>query len=244
MTINMKKIRPVLRLKGSKYKLMPTILELFSLSKKDIFIEPFGGTGIVSVNLKANLPKTQVILNDFDNIFPLSKEFVIKNLTSYEGQGLYQTKKAVDYFHKRVKNNLWSKVDKYNQIIDQIKVIHKDFRDIQYPKNSFIFFDPPYKDRKKLYKKYVSLKDLKDFIDTLDSSIQWIITYNLCEDVFKHFNYQNIFIYKTKNKNTKNGEILISNFQISFNQFDKKENCYINLNASMKFSDFVNHKIK
>ena len=188
MTSSFVKIRPVLRFKGSKYKLMPTILELFCLSKKSIFIEAFGGTGIVSVNLKANFPEKKVILNDFDNIFPLSKKFVIKNLTSYEGQGLYQTQKAIDYFCKRVKNNLWSKVDKYNQIISQIQIEHLDFRNINYFQNSFIFFDPPYKNRKKLYKKYITLKDVKEIIDTLDSSCRWIITYNICEDVFKYFN--------------------------------------------------------
>lgn len=241
MTTNIKKIRPVLRLKGSKYKLMPTILELFSLSKKDVFIEPFGGTGIVSVNLKANFPEKEVILNDFDNIFPLSKEFVTKNLTSYEGQGLYQTKKAIDYFYKRVKNNLWLKIDRYNKIISQIQIEHKDFRDIHYPKNSFVFFDPPYKNRKQLYKKYISLKDLKDFINSLDSSIKWVITYNLCEDIFTHFNKKELFIYKTKNKNTINGEILISNSQINFDQFNM-ENFYIDLNASLNFSNFVNKR--
>ena len=218
--MNIKKIKPVLRLAGSKYKKVNFMCNLFNASKKVAFFEVFGGTGIISVNIKHNFPNKVVFLNDYDNLFPLSKSTVKKNLCSYEGNEKYQTELAIKYFNTRVKNGLWDKVKIYNEILDGIVLSHENYLDLKIPKNSFVYFDPPYWGRDNLYKNNINHIELFDFVQKLDDSITWVISYS--NDPYILNMYKNYFIMHdiyeytglaTKTKLVKN-EIWISNKNI------------------------------
>lgn len=215
----MKTIKPVLRLAGSKYKQRNKIINLFNQSNKENFVEVFGGTGIISVNLKANFPNVNVILNDFDNLFPLTKEKVELNLTTFEGLGKYKTKLAVEYYERRIKNGLWDKVNIYNNLISKINLIHCDYKQIEIPENSFVYLDPPYFKRDKLYKNNINHLELFKYIKSLPKSVIWLLSYD-DNDFIKKL-YQDYYILvddfkycamKTKQKHNLKKELWISNF--------------------------------
>lgn len=189
MNIYKPQIKPVLRLAGSKYKKVDFICNLFTSSKKDSFFEMFGGTGIVSVNIKHNFPNKLVYLNDYDSLFPLTKDKVELNLTTYEGLGKYRTNLTKQYFESRFRNGLWEKVKIYNQILDTIVLFHKNYLDLKIPKNSFVYFDPPYWKRDNLYKNNVNHLELFNFVQKLDDSITWVISYSADSYVLNMYKY-------------------------------------------------------
>ena len=53
-----KKVRPVLKLVGSKYKMLDFLFENFNFNGAKEFFDIFGGTGIVEVNVKNNFFET------------------------------------------------------------------------------------------------------------------------------------------------------------------------------------------
>lgn len=65
--IKIKKVRPVLKLVGSKYKMLDFLFENFNFNGVKNFFDIFGGTGIVGVNVKNNYPNIIVTINDYDN---------------------------------------------------------------------------------------------------------------------------------------------------------------------------------
>ncbi|WP_434337582.1 DNA adenine methylase [Mycoplasma capricolum] len=48
----MKKIKPIISYYGSKYRMLDKIFNLLELKSSDIFLDLFGGSGIVGVNAK------------------------------------------------------------------------------------------------------------------------------------------------------------------------------------------------
>lgn len=212
-------IKPVLRLAGSKYKKYETIKKYFLRSNKNKFYELFGGTGIISVNIKNEFTNINVWLNDYDNLFPLTKEKVENNLTTYEGLGKYKTKLAIEYFERRIKNGLWDKVNKYNELINKINLTHLDFKNVNIPDNSFVYIDPPYFKRDKLYKNNINHLELFEYIKSLPKDVKWLLSYDDNEyirDLYKEYNIVvDNFKYcamKTKNKHNIKNELWISNF--------------------------------
>lgn len=232
--IIMDKIKPVLRLPGSKYKLVNEIEKCFLKADKKNFLELFGGTGILSVNIKNKYKNlVHVILNDYDNIFPLTKDKVRKNLTSYAGLGKYETKKGVEYFERRVKNGLWDKVKFYQDVIDSIQVLHWDytlcsnFVELQ---EYFIYIDPPFYGNEKLYKNTVNHAELNLFIEYELKKTTWLLSINDCayiRELYKDYYIKEIpFIYCSMgnskvHKNKK--ELLISNKKLDDKFLSKHE---------------------
>ena len=47
--------RSPMRYKGSKYLLLPILLPIFNLSNKEIFVDVFGGSGTIAINVVKNL---------------------------------------------------------------------------------------------------------------------------------------------------------------------------------------------
>lgn len=116
----MKKIQPVITYVGSKYRMLDKIFKLLDLKKDDIFLDMFGGSGIVGVNAR-HLYKCKVIINDYDEImnhnrfrynienydinnFYLEKEKCINNLLSFDGLGKNYTKERLNAFISRYNN--------------------------------------------------------------------------------------------------------------------------------------------
>lgn len=220
MEVISKKIKPVLRLAGSKFRKFDFINKIFIKSKKINFYELFGGTGIVSTNIKNFHPNVNVYLNDLDNLFPLTKEIVETNLTTYEGLGKYKTKLAEEFFISRVKNGLWNKVDQYNLILNKISISHLDYKNVKISPNSFVYIDPPYFKRNNLYKNNINHLELLRFINNLDKSIIWLLSYDFDDIVIQwyknYYFYEDLFLYsglKTKGRKTKK-ELWISNKNI------------------------------
>jgi DNA adenine methylase len=100
----MEKVKPVLRFTGSKYRQLENLFNIFDLKGKGTFVDLFGGSGIVGVNVKHNFPNMNVIINDYDNILPIKTSYALKNMLTFAGNGKNHTKAALKYFNKRVEN--------------------------------------------------------------------------------------------------------------------------------------------
>jgi DNA adenine methylase len=175
-----KRIKPVIRYVGSKYRKLNTLIKLFDLNKNSVFVDLFSGSGIVGVNVH-NVVGCKTIINDYDHIFPLTMEYVEKNLTSYMGLGKNKTKLALDYYQTRLRNGLVAKVAQYNQILKSCMILHQDYSQVQIPPNSIVYVDPPYYGIKGLYQHTLDHQLLHNYLKGLDSSIKVVISYNDCE---------------------------------------------------------------
>ena len=92
-----KKVKPVLRWPGSKYRKIDKIIKILGVGQYDHFLDLFAGSGIVGVNVK-NLIGCEVTINDYDKIFPITDNFALNNMLSYGGLGKNKTKSAEEYF--------------------------------------------------------------------------------------------------------------------------------------------------
>ena len=162
---NIKLIKPVIKMVGSKYKMFPWFLKHFNLhnqnTKITTFIEPFGGSSILSVNIKHLYPNIKVYLNDFDSIFPLTREYIKDNNSRFNGYGSI-TELAIKHKETKIKNGLWDKVKKYNDVLSKIQIDSNDYlsfclkilKTIKNCEKVFIYFDPPYYNEKSKYSKF------------------------------------------------------------------------------------------
>ncbi|WP_434343712.1 DNA adenine methylase [Mycoplasma sp. 06067-C1-B144P-99-0482-3] len=98
---NLKKVSPVISYYGSKFRLLDKIFSLLELQENDIFLDLFGGSGIVGVNAK-EIFNCKVIINDYDNVLPLNLTYALKNILSFEGNLKNYTKKSSDVLEKLV----------------------------------------------------------------------------------------------------------------------------------------------
>lgn len=198
-----KKIKPVLRYAGSKFKKLDTIFKILNAQEADIFLDLFAGSGIVGVNAKHLFPIGNVILNDYDNILqPITEAEAVDNMLRFDGHGTYSSS-AQDYFIRRIDNGYWDKFDKYNSILDYCKIYHFDIHEAGM--NSLItsliisaksgskvkiYIDPPYYDIKGLYKSSFNHADheklfkLVNFlIEKSHGKIDILISYNDCPNI-------------------------------------------------------------
>lgn len=232
-------IRPVIRIVGSKYKMLPWLLEHFNLeninNKITTFLEPFGGSGIVSVNIKHLYSNIKVYLNDFDNIFPLTKEYIKDNNSRFNGYGTI-TKLAIKQYKTKIKNGLWDKVEKYNDVLSKIQIDSNDYlsfclkilETIKNYKEVFIYFDPPYYNEKSKYSKFYKnslnlnkfINDIKNINENYDVNIA--ISFRDCYEIREAFatKHWNIYEYEKINYHmSKFGkcpivkELLITNYK-------------------------------
>lgn len=157
----MNKVSPVLRYPGSKFKKLDKIIEILDIKETDTFLDMFGGSGIVGVNVKS-LTNATVYINDYDNVLPVKESTALKNMLSFEGMGNNFTKSAFEYFCKRVNNGYWEKLKKYNEVLDTCNLVHQDwcgnYINWEYEPNK-VYVDPPYDDIDGLYKKSFSRID-------------------------------------------------------------------------------------
>lgn len=232
----MKKIKPVLRYPGSKYRKIDRIISILQLNEKDKFLDMFGGSGIVGVNVK-NKINCDVIINDFDEILPVNINNAIKNMLSFQGMGRNFTKSSLELFNKRIENGYWNKLKIYNNILNNCTIIHRDwvaenkyFENFKFPKcdiPSAVYVDPPYHNIKGLYKNDFSdlyHERLKNLMDKLDGcGIKVLISYNeslFIRELYKdwiiteeEFQYQTGKLNRSGVKKKVN-ELFITNFKI------------------------------
>ncbi len=231
-----KKIKPVLRYAGSKYKKIDKIIDILKINKKDGFLDMFAGSGIVGVNVR-NRFNNKVVINDFDNVLPVNDKQAMINICSFQGLGKSFTDAANKYAITRINNNYWDKVDTYNDVLKECKIIRNDWI-----KNSFliydlfddginkIYVDPPYDGIKNLYKNSFTEEDhisLKMILDSINpDKIKILISYNDTPFIRKLYNDWNIieenFTYSTGGKTSskvmkKVKELFITNYEIKQN---------------------------
>lgn len=220
----MKKIKPVIRLMGSKYRLFNQLYNHFNFENISNFYDVFGGTGIVGVNVKHFKPDLNVYINDFDNILPLTKEYVSDNNKRFNGYGSY-SQAAIEQFNKKIKNGLWEKLEIYNSILSKCFITHDDYQNLHlkkyYDKKSFFYFDPPYFSNFKAYKNQIDVNDFFRFITyfNLKNDCKIAISFKDSNEVRSLFNEWNIYELKHTNTNVSKKskdksakEILITNF--------------------------------
>lgn len=191
------------------------LLEHFNLeninNKIRTFLEPFGGSGIVSVNIKHLYPDIKVYLNDFDNIFPLTKEYIKDNNSRFNGYGSI-TELAIKQYETKIKNGLWGKVKKYNDVLSKIQIVSNDYSSfclqiletIKNCEKVFIYFAPPYYDEKSKYSKFYKnslnlnkfINDIKNINENYDVNIA--ISFRDCYEIREAFatKHWNIYEYE------------------------------------------------
>ncbi|KEZ17980.1 DNA adenine methylase [Mycoplasma capricolum] len=221
----MKNIKPVISYYGSKYRMLKNIFSVLDLNSSDIFLDLFGGSGIVGVNAK-HLFNCQTIINDYDNVLPLNLTYALKNILSFEGNLKNYTKARLDYFIKRLDNGWVDKLNQYNKILQTINITHFDYKQLleniinNENKVTKLYADPPYFNKTGMYKNSFTIQDhidLYNLLSELKSQTKIVISYNdepFIKELYKDWNI--IEINKTNvcgiNKNSsKVKELLITN---------------------------------
>ncbi|WP_434333548.1 DNA adenine methylase [Mycoplasma capricolum subsp. capricolum] len=221
----MKNIKPVISYYGSKYRMLKNIFSVLDLNSSDIFLDLFGGSGIVGVNAK-HLFNCQTIINDYDNVLPLNLTYALKNILSFEGNLKNYTKKRLDYFVKRLDNGWIDKLNQYNKILQTINITHFDYKQLleniinNKNKVTKLYADPPYFNKTGMYKNSFTIQDhidLYNLLSELKVKTKIVISYNdepFIKELYKDWNI--IEINKTNvcgiNKNSsKVKELLITN---------------------------------
>ena len=233
-----KKVRPVLKLVGSKYKMLDFLFENFNFNGVKNFFDIFGGTGIVGVNVKNNYPNIIVTINDYDNkLTKLNYYDVLENQINFNGYGR-ASEAAVLQCAKMIQNGLREKFDEYISILKKCNVsandymswikifafMHLDWSD------TIIYFDPPYFDKKdsksKFYKHNIAINEFwvavgavikfskaKVYISFCDDpqSLEWPRKNNFFEALNLRIIYKDKISIHTNNKAKKYREILITN---------------------------------
>lgn len=106
--INMNKVKPIIRMCGTKYKLLPHIFKYIN-DDFDCFYDVFGGSGIVGVNVAEHFKK-KVIINDYDKLLNnLDIYKVINNQISFNGRKNTITQSAIIQFQTKIRNGFWNK---------------------------------------------------------------------------------------------------------------------------------------
>lgn len=157
------KLKPVLRYPGSKFKKLEKIFENLKPTKNDLFIDLFGGSGIVGVNANY-IFGCQTIINDYDDVISnLTEESAMDNRLRFDGYGSY-TKHSEDQFLTRVNNGFWNDYEKFKETIKKCELVSFNVlldatqlkNKISQSKGCFerivIYIDPPYYKINNLYK--------------------------------------------------------------------------------------------
>ena len=212
-------IKPILRFPGSKFRKVKKFIELLDIQDTDNFLDMFGGSAIVGVNVK-ELTGANVTINDFDKTFPLSPEKAIINMCSFQGLGKNFTPSAEQYFNTRVRNDYWGKFDTYNTILDKCVITNLDFMDIDVNKPNKIYVDPPYDDIKNLYKGDFTKLQHKELCEKLsESKADILISYNdtpYIRELYKDWNITTMYFAYTSgrgSKKKKTDELIITNYK-------------------------------
>lgn len=224
----MKKIRPIIRMIGTKYRLFNQIYKLFNFNNINNFYDVFGGSFIVGVNVKNLNENINVYLNDYDQILPFDKEFVIKNNQSFNGYGTI-TKAAIKQFETKVKNGFWNKFEIYKSITEKCFWTHSHYKELiqkNYSDQDFLYFDPPYFKNFKAYKHQLDPKEvLVDIIEfsTKNPNTKIAISFIDFESIKDMFSNSKWKIHRLRHKNTNTTnfyktakiakEILITNYE-------------------------------
>ncbi|AGJ90714.1 DNA adenine methylase [Mycoplasma putrefaciens] len=208
---NLKKVSPVISYYGSKFRLLDKIFSLLDLQENDIFLDLFGGSGIVGVNAK-EIFNCKVIINDYDRILPLDIEYALRNVLSFEGNCKNYTIARWKYFLKRLDNKWVDKFYKYNDILKRVRITSYDYQTILNKiidntntnlKPTKIYVDPPYFNKKGLYKSsFNDEQHIKLFklLEILKPFSRIVISYN--DSVFIRKLYSNWKIIEITKTNT------------------------------------------
>lgn len=230
----MKYLRPILRMFGSKYKLLPHILKYVE-NDFNYFIDLFGGTGIVGLNVshifKNSYSKrryySKIYINDYDEILKnLTVQNVIQNQITFNGNKKNVTKAGIEYFKKKIVNGFWNRyllyLDELNKVnifsVDAVWWLTNSYENLKH--DTILYLDPPYFGKKyeNLYIHKVNHKTLWELLDKIKTKCRIILNYNYDETIIEHFKDWNIEIieamYTSTNHKTGNRfakEIIITN---------------------------------
>ena len=212
-------VKPVLRYPGSKYKKIDKIIELLEIKKTDSFLDMFGGSGIVGVNVKSIIG-CDVVINDYDRILPITNNAAIRNMISFGGIGKVFTKSAVEYFNKRIRNGYWDKLKKYNDILSGVSLTHFDYLEFRGVRHYKIYVDPPYHGVDGLYKESFTEdqhRSLHLMLEGLSRSNKILISYNDTPFIRKLYEDWDIktleYKYSTGHKRHSVNELIITNLE-------------------------------
>ena len=209
------KTKPVIRFTGSKWRKIDTLLTIMGLNKESKFIDLFSGSAIVGVNAKS-IFGCSVKINDYEKrVNPLKDSYIVQNGVSFAGLGKYFTKAASEHFSKRVQNGLWTKVEKFKEILSTCEIVSKDYKDVVIEKGSVVYADPPYYNIKDLYDNEVDHNELKKYFDKNKGHSTIFISYNNHEkikEIYKDwFIYKIAFNHNVFSKHKKVYELIITN---------------------------------
>ncbi|WP_027120697.1 DNA adenine methylase [Mycoplasmopsis lipofaciens] len=181
----MNKIKPIFRLVGSKYRMLDWLFEKMKIEKYTKFIDLFGGTGIVGVNVKKSFKNIQtVLINDFDNILePLDIKHAVLSQVCFNGFGSV-TERALSFFSTKINNGYFENIKAYKNVLKNCKVTHYEATDFLNRKKEYlkehqnellIYMDIPYYDKKHknscFYKNKLNIDYFLEVITKLNEDI-------------------------------------------------------------------------
>lgn len=118
----MNNVKPIIRMYGTKYKLLKYIFKNIH-NDFDYFFDVFGGSGIVGVNV-ANHYKRKVVINDYDCLLNnLDIYKVINNQISFNGRKGTITKSAIEQFKTKIRNGFWNNYLLFKEILEKYCLI-------------------------------------------------------------------------------------------------------------------------
>lgn len=226
-----KRLKPIIRIPGSKHKLYTKIFEGIEFKNYQNFIDVFGGSLTIGGNIAFLNPHLNSFINDFNGFYnqklkKFDREKIILNQIRFSGFGT-PTDLGIKQLHTKLNNNFletiqaWDKLSKENLIIESKKweefVLNKpQGKDVLY------YFDPPYfgKQYIKLYQHSVEHEKLFNFL--LNFKEKFILSINDCPEIRKIFTeHKGFFVKEIKATYTitaqsqakKTQELVISNFK-------------------------------
>lgn len=224
----MKYLKPILRMFGSKYKLLSHILKYVE-NDFNAFVDLFGGTGIVGLNVSYIFKNSsnKIYINDYDEILEnLTVQNVIQNQITFNGNKKNVTKSGIEYFKKKIVNGFWNRYLLYLDELKKVTIFRvnatwwltNSYENLKH--DIILYLDPPYFGKKyeRLYINKVNHKALWELLDKIKTKCRIILHYNYDKTVLEHFKDWNIETietvytstnYQTGNKFTK--EIIITN---------------------------------
>ena len=223
-----KPVNPIWRLGGSKFKLLKKWLPEWNLNSGNKFIDLFGGSLIVGVNVK-HLTGATVFINDYDNIKNKTLKDVIVNQTTYGGLGKNFTTSAIKQFNTKLLNGFLNTYKLFKKTLSLCHVWKytwpKDFKKIdllmeKLTEKDLVYIDPPYINK---YVGYPTLslddhKKIANWCNKWSKKTRIMISYNGDSkeilNMYKDWNI--VFFNKTnwfcKSKKSKTKEIIIKNY--------------------------------
>ncbi|BDX52602.1 DNA adenine methylase [Metamycoplasma equirhinis] len=211
---NWEKVKPVFKLVGSKFKLLEWLFVKFNLQNYNVFIDLFGGTGIVGINVKNLFPEKKVIINDYDKILkPFNFEKAILSQCKFNGIGTI-TELGLNQFATKIQNGYFGNIQTYKRNLEKCEIINCEATNFlesfvsKYEK-TLIYMDIPYWDEKeKNSNLYINKLNINKFLKTiikfmkLNKNVTLALSINNNKDVLTKLSSWTKYAKRISNANT------------------------------------------